>query len=118
MVDILEQADAYGMWPEYSHTPSTALLNILNHFWKIPTTPPRLSRLRRDNGAMVTGLATHFISESSCIVSTMIFSYSSYAHDVLDEDGGLVVKNRLHMGWIVVFLRRSSAAKQLALTDK
>ena len=31
MADILEQADAYGMWPEYSHTPSTALLNILNH---------------------------------------------------------------------------------------
>ncbi|KAL7467355.1 hypothetical protein ACHAXS_007597 [Conticribra weissflogii] len=93
--DILNNADGYVcITPEYNHSPSPALINILNHFGSSifsfkPSAIVTYSAGQWGGTRAAVGLRTT-LSELGCLpVSAMI--HIPKAQDVFDKDGNIIV---------------------------
>ena len=90
---ILISADAYvTVTPEYNHSPSPALLNILNHFGSSTFSfkPSAIVSYSAGQwgGTRAAAALRPFLSELGCLpVSAMV--HFPQAHDILSEDGTL-----------------------------
>mmetsp|Transcript_31127 Transcript_31127/g.48727 ORF Transcript_31127/g.48727 Transcript_31127/m.48727 type:complete len:240 (-) Transcript_31127:236-955(-) len=92
---ILQQADAYVcVTPEYNHSPSPALMNVLNHFGSsvFSFKPSAIVTYSAGQwGGTRAGVALRTtLSELGCLpVSAMI--HIPKAQEVLDRDGSIIV---------------------------